>query len=134
MPSQSIAASAVYYEALDTAPDLSVCIQDANGPINLTGATVTIDIAYGRYNYYYSPTKKIVADGACVVDADQVTNKGVVHWTPQTGDLQPPGVMHYRFKVEYPSGGIAHYPPNTKLPLIIRTPIGGWGEAVNGAP
>lgn len=134
MPAQTISPKTVYYEALDTAPDLTVCIGDGSGPVNLTGATVTIEIAYWKYSYYYSPTRRIVDGGACTVDPDQVTNKGWVSWTPQTSDLQPPGNFGYRFRVEYPSGGVAHYPVNTYLPMVITTPVGGWGESVTGAP
>ncbi len=134
MPAQTQVAKTVYYVALDTAPDLQVCISDGSGAIDLTGATVTIDIAYSRWNYYYSPTRKIVDGSACVVDPDQVTNKGWVSWTPGATDLQPPGEFLYRFNVTYPGGGEATYPPNTYNPMSIGTPVGGWGEAVTGAP
>lgn len=134
MPAQTAAPKTVYYEALDTSPNLEVCISDGTGPIALTGATVTIDIAYAKYSYYYSPTKKIVEDGACVVNPDQVNFTGWVSWTPQTDDLQPPGNFLYRFRIEYPSGQVGHFPKNTYMPMIITTPIGGFGSAVTGAP
>lgn len=134
MPAQSYGASTIWYEALDTAPDLTVCIADDDGPINLEDATVTIEIAYQRWNYYYSPTKKIVDGAPCVVNPDQVTFKGYVSYTPRVGDLQPPGNFLYRFHVVYPSGGVAHYPAQTYLPLVITTPVAGWAESVTGAP
>lgn len=126
MPAQTTGSSVVYYSEGDTAPDLPAVLTDGAGePIDLTGATVTISIAYARYSYYYAPTLRIVDEGPCVVDLDQVNNKGLVRWTPQAGDLSPPGSFLYYFQVTYPSGGVQTIPPNTYLPMIIRTPVGG---------
>ena len=135
MPAQTAGSSVIYYSALDTAPDLPAILTDGAGePIDLTGATVTISIAYSRYSYFYSPTKRIVDESPCVIDPDQVLNKGLVRWTPSEGELQPPGEYQYFFQITYPSGGRQTIPANTYLPMIIRTPVGGFKENVSGAP
>lgn len=125
MPAQTLGASTTYYEQGNTAPDLLALIEDDGGPINLTGATVTIDISYASWSYYYSPYVRVVTDGPCVVDPDQATNTGYVRWTPQAGDLDIAGNFLYRFRVTYPGGGKATYPANTYLPLVVTTRTGG---------
>jgi hypothetical protein len=133
MPAQTTDVGVVYYSENDTAPELPAILRDGAGkPIDLTGATVTISIAYSRYSYYYSPTKRIVDRSPCEVDPDQVGNKGVVRWTPGEGELSPPGEYQYYFKVTYPSGGVQTIPPNTYLPMIIRTPVGGQEGNIGG--
>lgn len=133
MPAQTAGSSVVYYSEGDTAPDLPAILTDGAGePIDLTDAGVTISIAYGRYSYYYSPTKRIVNESLCVVDPDQVNNKGLVRWTPGAGDLSPPGSMQYYFQIIYPSGGRQTIPANTYLPMIIRTPVGGQAGNIGG--
>jgi hypothetical protein len=39
--------------------------------------------------------------------------------------LTPPGQFLYQFKVKYPTGGEQTIPPNTYLPLVIKTNVGG---------
>jgi hypothetical protein len=82
-------------------------------------------MSYQSYSYFYSPYARIVTDGPCVVDPDQATNTGYVRWTPLPGDLEPAGSFLYRVKVVYPGGGVAHYPANTYLPLVITPRVGG---------
>ena len=133
MPAQQMASSPVYYSENDTAPNLVSTLKDGAGErIDLTGCTVTISIAYSRYSYYYSPTRRIVDESPCVIDPDQVNNKGVVHWTPGAGELSPPGEFQYIFRVTYPDGGVQTIPPNTYLPMFIRTPVGGQESNIGG--
>ena len=132
-PAQTVGSSAVYYSEKDTAPDLPAVLSDGAGePIDLTGSSVTISIAYSRYSYYYSPTRRIVDRSPCVVDPDQINNTGLVRWTPGDGDLSPPGQYLYYFQVTYPGGGVQTIPPNTYLPMIIRTPVGGQEGNIGG--
>lgn len=125
MPAQQTAGKTLYYSELDTAPDLSVILEDGDGnAVLLTGATVVINIAYARWSFYYSPSEKIVTNSACVVDPDQVLNKGRISWTPPVGALTPPGSFAYTFIVTWFNSTVQTFPPNTYLPLVIRTPVG----------
>jgi len=136
MPAQTTAnAKATYYSELNTAPPLEVCLKDGDGqPVDLTGATVVINIAYARYSHYYSPFRRIVNNGPCVVDPDQVLKTGFVKWTPQEGDLSPAGSFHYTFDVTFLDSSIQTFPPNTYLPMVIRTTVGGTRRDGQSAP
>jgi len=134
MPAQTTGADTVFYVEFDTAPPLRACLKDGQGdPIDLTGSTVTISIAFAmpRGTYYTSPRDQIVKRGAVVVDPDQVANKGFVSWTPEPqgsvleGILSPPGEFLYTFEVIYQDGGKQTLPANTYQTLIIKTPVGG---------
>jgi hypothetical protein len=126
MPAQQTAGKTVYYSENDTAPDLAVILEDGDGEaVDLTGATVVINIAYQRWSYYYSPYAKIVTASACVVDPDQVLNKGRITWTPGTGELSPAGQYAYTFLVTWFDGTKQTFPPNTYLPMIIKSNVGG---------
>ena len=123
MPVQTSAAQVVYYAQFDTAPALVALLTDGAGnPVDLTGASVTIRIAYGRYSYFYSPTRAIVDDFPCFV-TDALA--GEVEYRPAADHLDPPGEFQYTFEVTYPDLTRQTFPPNTYLPLIIRTRVGG---------
>ena len=133
MPAQTTPAKTQYYVEGDTAPPLRACLKDGeDNPIDLTGATVTISIAYSRETYYYNPTKRIVDESPCVIE-NQVTQKGWIRWNPGVGELSPPGEFRYTFQITYQDGSVQTVPPNTWMPLIIRTPVGGQTLA-RGAP
>lgn len=132
MPAQTNQAGTVYYVEFDTAPPLAACLKDGNGDeIDLTGATVTISIAFSmpRGTYYTSPRDQIVFRSPVTVDPDQVNNKGDISWTPGaqgTDDaLTPPGEFLYTFEVTYQDGTKQTIPANTYQTLIIKTPVGG---------
>ena len=126
MPVQNQAPQTVEYTEFDTAPDLIVRLDDGDGnPIGLTGNMVTIDVAFVTYSDYYAPQGRIIADGVCVPDPDQVGHKGEVSWTPPEGALTPAGSFGYRFKITYGDGRVQHVPPRTWLPLSITTRLGG---------
>ncbi len=132
MPAQTRSGGVVYYGELDTAPPLRATLKDGAGnPIDLTGATVTIEVAYSRNSYYYSPTTKIVTNGPCLI-LDQMTNKGEVQWTPAEGDLTPPGTYLYTFRITYSDDTVQTIPPNTYQPLVIRTLVGGQFDRIGG--
>ena len=133
-PAQKPQGGAVYYVEFDTAPDLEVCLKDGKDePIDLTGSEVTISIAFAmpRQTYYTSPRKQIVQRSECVVDPDQSEEgrRGWVAWTPgsevDVDALTPPGQFLYQFEVTYPNGGLQTIPPNTYLPMVIKTKVGG---------
>ncbi len=123
MPVQTSGSQVVYYAQFDTAPALVAFLTDGAGNVvDLTGATVTIRIAYSRYSYFYSPTRAIVDDFPCiVVDAPN----GEVEYRPAVDHLDPPGEFQYTFEVTFPDLTRQTFPPNTYLPLVIRTRVGG---------
>lgn len=127
MPAQVAAAKTTFYSENDTYPPLAAQLLDGNNvPIDLTGATVTISIAYARYSYYYSPTKKIVdADNCAITDAVN----GKISWTPSAGQLTPPGSYLYNFAITHAGGGIQTVPANTYLTMVVRAPVAGQGGA-----
>ncbi len=130
MPTQTASNVSTYYAELDTAPPLRVCLKDGDGdPIDLTGATVVINVAYARWSHYYSPFRRIIDQQPCAVDADQVNNKGFIAFTPGTTEgvdaMTPAGSFHMTFEVTYQDGGVQTIPPDTYLPLIIRATVGG---------
>ena len=132
MPSQTSAAPTVYYVEFDTAPPLRACLKDGQGdPIDLTGAEVTITVAFTmpRQDYYTSPRDQIVVRSAVTVDPDQVANKGYVSWTPgaqgEDDALTPPGDFLYNFEVTYQDGTKQTIPPISYQTMHIQTPVGG---------
>ncbi len=132
MPSQTKSASTVFFVEFDNAPPLKACLRDGNNdPIDLTGATVTISIAFAmpRGDYYTSPRDQIVKRSPVDVDPDQILNTGDISWTPGAqGDddaLTPPGEFLYTFEVIYLDGTKQTLPADTYQTLIIRTPVGG---------
>ena len=132
MPSQTSAAPTVYYVEFDTAPPLRACLKDGQGePIDLTGAEVTITVAFTmpRQDYYTSPRDQIVVRSPVTVDPDQVANKGYVSWTPgaqgEDDALTPPGDFLYNFEVTYQDGTKQTIPPISYQTMHIQTPVGG---------
>jgi len=132
MPAQTSGSPTVYYVEFDTAPPLRACLKDGNDePIDLTGAGVTITVAFTmpRQTYYTSPRKQIVVRSPCDVDPDQVNNKGFISWTPGAqGDddaLTPPGDFLYNFEVTYQDGTRQTIPPISYQTMHIQTPVGG---------
>ncbi|GAG28350.1 unnamed protein product, partial [marine sediment metagenome] len=111
MPAQSTASKTEYYVDHSTAPALRKQLLDIDGePIDLTGSTVTISIAFSmpRETYWTSPRRRIVDAAPCVPDPDQVANMGYVEWTPggegSDSDLTPPGSFLLTFEITE-SGG-----------------------------
>ncbi len=132
MPAQVARAGTVYRVEFDTAPNIRKQLTDIDdNPIDLTGATVVISIAFSmpRGTYYTSPRDQIVKRSPCVIDTDQVNNMGFVDWTPGAqGDddaLTPPGEFLYTFEITHADSTIQTVPQNTYFTLIIKTPVGG---------
>ena len=134
MPSQTQTTQPVaQYIELSTGPPLVSYLRDPrdNELIDLTGATVTISIAWAmpQGSYYTSPRDRIVSEDACTVDPDQTTNPGKVSWVPGTtvgtDALSPPGSFLYQHEVTMTDGTEWVIPSNTYQPLIIRSRVGG---------
>ena len=76
------------YHAGEKPPQLTVTFKDSTGaPIDLTGYTA--EFAYRSYGGTW--VTRIGAGAGVVVDADQATNKGQVHYTWQASDLATAG-------------------------------------------
>lgn len=133
MPAQSTSTTVPEYAVGDTDPPLRVQLLDGDGtPIDLTGATVVINIAYSRRAWflpYQSITKRLVDGSSCVVDPDQSTYTGFLSWTPQSGDLYDAGSFIYNFEVTFPGGWRRTITPAGVNTLVIREPLGGMTYA-----
>ena len=131
MPAQTPTVGRAFYAQGDTYPPLRRRLLNGDGsPIDLgvtpNVADVVIDIAYSSYSYYYSPQRKIVDAGPCVVeDQADPESLGYVQWFPQPGDLDTPGSHQFRFKIIWPSGEIQHVPANTYEVIHVTVPTGG---------
>lgn len=125
MPAQTTPyPNVVHYGQGDTAPALRVQLVDGDGsPIDLSGSTVVINIAYSTWSFYYAPFKAIVVDGPCVVDPDQSTYPGYVEWRPQVGDLDIAGTFSYTFTVTYPDATTMTFPQDTYGKIIVRARV-----------
>ena len=130
MPKQTISSSVPEWAVGDTTPPMRVCLTDGNGdPIDLTGATVVLNVAHSSWDYYYAPQNRIINGSPCTVDPDQVTYKGFVDWEPITGDLFLAGTFRFTFEVTYPSSKRQTIAPNATNTIIIRAPVGGMQYA-----
>jgi hypothetical protein len=132
MPSQLAGPTTPEWTVGDTAPPLVACLSDGDGnPIDLSGATVTINIAFGSWSYYYAPQRRLVSGGACVVDPDQSEggNRGFVSWSPLITDLIIAGDFRYTFHLVHAGGGVQTVAPNAANAIVIRPPVGGMQYA-----
>jgi hypothetical protein len=132
MPQQSGTPTTPEWAVGNTAPNLRNCLVDGDGiPIDLTGATVVINIAFASWSFYYAPQRRLVTDGVCVVDPDQTEtgNRGFVDWTPLTTDLSLAGTYRYTYDITYQSGGVQTISPNAENSLTVRPPVGGMQYA-----
>lgn len=132
MPQQSGTPTTPEWSVGDTAPDLRACLTDGAGvPIDLTGATVTINIAFASWSFYYAPQRRLVVNGVCVVDPDQTEdgNRGFVNWTPLVTDFSLAGTFRYTYDIMYPSSKRQTIAPNAENSMTIRPPVGGMQYA-----
>ena len=135
MPAQTARSVVPEYAMYDTAPPLAQFLLDGNGdPINLTGATVVINISPTYSGYGSHEPSRLVDGGACVPDPDQSPwdqggNRGLVRWFPGTNDLDRWGTFAYNFEVTYSDTTVQTISPKGDNVLIVRHPIGGIGYA-----
>lgn len=82
----------------NTAPSYSItCKRDDGTVIDLTGATVALLL-------YRGTTQTNTGHTACSILTP--AKKGVISWTPQTGDLPNPGSYKGDVEVTYSGGGV----------------------------
>jgi hypothetical protein len=132
MPQQSGTPTTPEWAVGNTAPNLRTCLVDGVGdPIDLTGATVVINIAYASWSFYYAPQLRLVTGGVCVVDPDQTEtgNRGFVDWTPLPTDLSLAGTFRYTYDITYPGGKVQTIAPNAENSMTVRPPVGGMQYA-----
>lgn len=126
MPTQYSTTTVPEYAMFDTAPSLPVQLCDGGGePIDLTGATVVINVTPTSSDYGDQDPNRLVNGGACVIDPDQVNNIGEVTWSPLSTDLSRWGSYAYNFEVTYADGTRQTISPKGENTLIVRYPIGG---------
>ena len=131
MPAQTTAPGLAEYALYDTDPPLVVQLCDGAGnPIDLTGSTVVINIAYSQGSYGYSPEKRMVDGGACIPDANQVDNTGFVTWVPLNTDLSSWGTFRYSYEVTTALGKRRTVSPIGSSIMQVHPPVGGvqYGE------
>jgi hypothetical protein len=126
MPQQTTSLGPVEYALYDTAPPLSAQLVDGNDiPIDLTGATVVINISPTQSTYGTSDPTRLVSLSPCVVDPDQLDFPGWVSWTPSPTSLDRWGSFSYNFEVTYPDDTRQTISPKAENVLIVRFPVGG---------
>lgn len=131
MPAQLNQNKAQFYARLDTAPPLTRCLKDgSDNPIDLSGATVTLSIAYAmrRGGFVLFPRDIIVRESLCTYNDDQSEDggyRGWVYWTPPEGALTPSGRFQYTYEITFQDETHMTVPPNTWLPMVIQPKIGG---------
>lgn len=126
MPTQFSTTTVPEYAMFDTAPPLPVQLVDGEGtPLDLTGATVVINVTPTSNTFGSQDPNRLINGGACVIDPDQVVNKGALTWSPLNDDLSRWGSFAYNFEITFPTGKRQTISPKGENTLIIRYPIGG---------
>lgn len=88
----------------DTAPIFEFTIEDANGPVDLTGSDL-------KFHLSQAPGKTALIDAAAIVDSDQTTNKGKGSYEWVTGDTDDLfGKYYVEVEVTFPDGKVRTFP------------------------
>jgi hypothetical protein len=98
----------------DTLPALYAQIVDANGPINLTDATVTM--RFWPSSCCSLPPASSVKSGVCTLFSPI---RGTVRYDWQTTDTSDAGIYEMEFAVEYLDGARFTAPNDGTLELVI---------------
>jgi len=98
----------------DTLPILRARLDDANGAIDLTGASVVIHIR---------PEKDTVVllSQSVTINPNQTTYKGEISYSWITGDISRDGSMQYEFRITFADGRRATA-PSSQYGLIYFEP------------
>lgn len=91
----------------DTLPAVTATLSDANGPVDLTGASVTFSLTLGNV--------AVIADRACTI-TDATAGQVSVAWQP--GDTLDYGNAFAQFKATW-ADGRRSFPNNRMLDFAI---------------
>lgn len=136
MPAMSAAPGVVYVGLGDTFPIPFTIVDNAGDPIALTNANdVQINIAYARWDPYFSPTAYIVQDRPCTIVRPQTGGDiGRVIYNPLTPDFVAAGSFNYQFRIYWNDGTIQTTPPYFYPKMQVLAPVAGLPTNVTGAP
>jgi len=100
-------------QRFDTRPPLSGTLYDAQGlPVNLTGATLTLDM---RRRFARVPLK---ISGAAVTVLDALA--GTFQYAWQAGDTDEPGEYDLWIRVDYGGGARESFPNKDSHRIVVR--------------
>jgi len=100
----------------DTSPPLTAQLTNANGPQDLTGATVTMSMRLQG-----SSANKI-SDAACSIVGNPTLGNVQYNW--QAGDTNTAGVFAVEFRVTFSNGTIATFPSIGQGQWTIQVGLG----------
>jgi hypothetical protein len=105
-----------YWKTFDTAPAFLCALSDANGPINLTGATVLFIM-----KLYGSSGSTKVASAGTVADA----LNGIVSYQPVTADTNTAADYSAEWEITYSSGKKQTFPDPGYLLVRVTADLNG---------
>ncbi|BDI29386.1 hypothetical protein CCAX7_14370 [Capsulimonas corticalis] len=109
-PTSAIPATEFDLKAGDTLPAFIVILKDANGVINLSGATVQFHMAE-------KSSKRLIVNEAAQVASDPTTGGVTYNWV--SGDTDAPNFYECEFRVTFDDGATLTCPDDGYLPLTI---------------
>ena len=101
----------------DTYPPVIATLQDEQGTIPLTGATVRFKMAPAPDS---GLTVSPISRTCTITDAAN----GKVQFSWQVGDTATAGVYRGEFEVTFPNGAVETFPSNDYINIIIRSDLG----------
>lgn len=107
----------------DTEP-VQAILKTNGTPVSLQGATLRF-LMRPRPSTPGTPVAA-VADILQTVDpiSGRILNKGLVQWTPQTGDVATPGVFDQEWEVSWPNGAVETFPRDGYNVVVIEADLG----------
>ena len=99
----------------DLQPYYFLRVEDKDGAIDLTGATIYCTMANAK-----TGTVKISRQTAGIVLLDQIANKGEAYYAWQSGDTNTVGKYFIEFEVNPPSGGKFTVPADYSAEVNIK--------------
>jgi hypothetical protein len=108
-----VAMSALHYKLGDTWPPLEAQLQDRDGPVDLSGATVRLRIRNQQ-------TGDMLLDNVATVTTPV---SGNVKYIPTTGQLSRLGNFNVEWHVAWADGAEATFPNSGYGLLVIQRPL-----------
>jgi hypothetical protein len=111
--------SDLFYKVGDTSPPLEATLRDANGPVDLTGASVRLHI-----NRQHA-TKPFLNVAASIVNPNQPPDQlGKVRYQWESGDLSEAGNFDVEWFVTWADGAEATFPNAGYGKLVVQRRLG----------